>query len=163
MTTTDLIRAALLADVREAAATFRRYEEHHRAKWTNESLEKAEVNAALAARLEATIDLALSAPPGAAQPVAVSSSCPVVSGEAGGHSSGQEAREPDAWLVEWTSGGVVWVHAHASELPAAVQAKAHGVEYVALYRTPPLGAHASQEATRPDTVALIAAVREAKP
>ena len=45
----------LLADLREAAATLRRYEALHRAKNTEDSLAKAEVNAALAARLEATI------------------------------------------------------------------------------------------------------------
>jgi len=47
--------AALLADLTEAAATLRLYEELHRAKGTDESTAKAEVNAALAARFEATI------------------------------------------------------------------------------------------------------------
>jgi len=46
---------ALLADLREAAATLRGYEALHRAKGTNDSTAKAEVNAALAARFEATI------------------------------------------------------------------------------------------------------------
>jgi hypothetical protein len=52
-----LIAAApdLLADLREAAATLRRYEALHRAKGTDDSTEKAEVNAALASRFEATI------------------------------------------------------------------------------------------------------------
>lgn len=45
----------LLADLREAAATLRRYEALHRAKGTDESTAKAEVNAALASRFEATI------------------------------------------------------------------------------------------------------------
>ncbi|WP_040263754.1 hypothetical protein [Pseudomonas massiliensis] len=45
----------LLADLALAAATLRRYEELHRAKGTAESAEKAEVNANLAARFEATI------------------------------------------------------------------------------------------------------------
>lgn len=47
--------AALLADLIEAAATLRRYEALHRAKGTDESTAKAEVNAALASRFEATI------------------------------------------------------------------------------------------------------------
>lgn len=46
---------ALLADLREAAATLRRYEKLHRAKGTDDSTAKAEVNATLAARFEATI------------------------------------------------------------------------------------------------------------
>lgn len=52
-----LITAApeLLADLVEAAATLRRYEALHRAKATAESTEKAEVNAGLATRFEATI------------------------------------------------------------------------------------------------------------
>ncbi|SFB74620.1 hypothetical protein SAMN05216344_102208 [Polaromonas sp. OV174] len=52
-----LIAAApeLLADLREAAATLRRYEALHRAKGTEDSDAKAEVNAALATRFEATI------------------------------------------------------------------------------------------------------------
>lgn len=52
-----LIAAApdLLADLREAAATLRRYEALHRAKGTDESTAKAEVNAALASQFEATI------------------------------------------------------------------------------------------------------------
>ncbi|MBP0948903.1 hypothetical protein JTA33_00375 [Pseudomonas sp. 20GA0080] len=55
-----LIAAApdLLADLREAASTLRRYEAIHRSKGTDDSAEKAEVNAALAARFEATIDKA---------------------------------------------------------------------------------------------------------
>lgn len=48
-------REELLADLREAAATLRRYEQLHRAKGTAESLEKAEVNAGLALRFEQTI------------------------------------------------------------------------------------------------------------
>lgn len=47
--------AALLADLTQAAETLRRYETLHRAKGTADSTEKAEVNAALAARFEATI------------------------------------------------------------------------------------------------------------
>ena len=52
-----LISAApdLLDDLREAAATLRRYEALHRAKNTEDSTAKAEVNAALASRFEATI------------------------------------------------------------------------------------------------------------
>lgn len=45
----------LLADLILAATTLRRYEALHRAKGTTESTDKAEVNAALAARFEATI------------------------------------------------------------------------------------------------------------
>lgn len=45
----------LLVDLRLAAETLRTYEMYHRAKNTAESLEKAEVNAALAARFENTI------------------------------------------------------------------------------------------------------------
>jgi hypothetical protein len=45
----------LLVDLREAAATLRRYETLHRAKGTDDSIAKAEVNAALASRFEATI------------------------------------------------------------------------------------------------------------
>lgn len=45
----------LLADLREAAATLRRYEALHRAKGTADSTAKAEVNAELASRFEATI------------------------------------------------------------------------------------------------------------
>lgn len=45
----------LFDDLIEAAATLRRYETLHRAKNTEESTAKAEVNAALAARFEATI------------------------------------------------------------------------------------------------------------
>lgn len=48
-------RDDLLADLREAAATLRRYETLHRAKGTDDSTAKAEVNAALASRFEATI------------------------------------------------------------------------------------------------------------
>lgn len=52
-----LIAAApeMLADLVEAAATLRRYEALHRAKGTDDSTAKAEVNAALASRFEATI------------------------------------------------------------------------------------------------------------
>lgn len=46
---------ALLADLTEAAATLRRYETLHRAKGTADSTAKAEVNAKLATRFEATI------------------------------------------------------------------------------------------------------------
>jgi hypothetical protein len=45
----------LLADLIEAAATLRRYEALHRSKCTDESTAKAEVNAALATRFEATV------------------------------------------------------------------------------------------------------------
>lgn len=48
-------RGALLADLTEAAATLRRYETLLRAKGTDESTAKAEVNAELATRFEATI------------------------------------------------------------------------------------------------------------
>lgn len=46
---------ALLADLIEAAATLRRYEALHRSKGTDESAAKAEANAALATRFEATV------------------------------------------------------------------------------------------------------------
>ncbi len=60
-----LIAAApdLLADLREAAATLRRYESLHRAKGTDESIVKANVNAAMAARFESTIAKATGATP----------------------------------------------------------------------------------------------------
>ena len=45
----------LLADLMDAAATLRRYEALHRAKGTDDSNAKAEVNAALASRFEVTI------------------------------------------------------------------------------------------------------------
>lgn len=45
----------LMEDLRIAAQTLRRYEELHRAKNTEESTAKAEVNAELASRFEATI------------------------------------------------------------------------------------------------------------
>lgn len=45
----------LFADLLEAATTLRRYEALHRVKNTEESTAKAEVNAELAARFEATI------------------------------------------------------------------------------------------------------------
>jgi hypothetical protein len=45
----------LVADPREAVATLRRYEALHRAKGTVDSTAKAEVNAELAARFDATI------------------------------------------------------------------------------------------------------------
>lgn len=45
----------MLDDLVIAAAQLRKYETLHRAKGTVESLEKAEVNAALASRFEATI------------------------------------------------------------------------------------------------------------
>ncbi|KFE50111.1 hypothetical protein [Pseudomonas syringae] len=45
----------LLADLITAASTLRRYEQSHRAKGTEESTAKAEVNAELATRFEATI------------------------------------------------------------------------------------------------------------
>lgn len=47
--------ATLRADLEVAAQTLRRYEQHHRAKGTPESLEKAQVNADLAARFEVTL------------------------------------------------------------------------------------------------------------
>ena len=52
-----LIAAApdLVADLILAASTLRRYEQSHRAKGTEESTAKAEVNADLATRFEATI------------------------------------------------------------------------------------------------------------
>lgn len=52
---------ALVADLKEAAATLRRYESYHRAKGTPESDAKAEVNAELAARFEVTISKATGA------------------------------------------------------------------------------------------------------
>jgi len=57
MANAKLIAAApdLLADLREAATTLRRYEALHRDKGTDESTAKAEVNAALASRFETTI------------------------------------------------------------------------------------------------------------
>lgn len=48
-------RGFLLADLIEAAATLRHYETMHRAKGTEESTAKAEVNAELATRFESTI------------------------------------------------------------------------------------------------------------
>lgn len=53
----NLIAAApdLLADLELAAETLRRYEALHRAKGTQESLDKADANQALAIRFEATI------------------------------------------------------------------------------------------------------------
>ncbi|WLH25830.1 hypothetical protein PSH76_08360 [Pseudomonas sp. FP215] len=48
-------RDELLADLQKAASTLRRYEQAHRAKGTADSMTKAEVNAALALRFEATI------------------------------------------------------------------------------------------------------------
>jgi hypothetical protein len=48
-------RDVLLTDLQAAATTLRRYEELHRAKGTDESTAKAEVNAALASRFESTI------------------------------------------------------------------------------------------------------------
>lgn len=48
-------RDSLLADLAEAAGTLRRYETLHRAKNTDESTAKAEVNANLASRFERTI------------------------------------------------------------------------------------------------------------
>lgn len=57
-----LISAApeLLADLIDAAATLRSYEALHRAKNTDDSLKKAEVNAELASRFERTIAKATS-------------------------------------------------------------------------------------------------------
>lgn len=57
-----LIAAApeLLADLTAAAAQLRKYETLHRAKNTEDSLRKAEVNAELAARFEQTIAKATS-------------------------------------------------------------------------------------------------------
>jgi hypothetical protein len=54
---TDLACVApeLLTDLVDAASQLRTYEALHRAKGTEESTAKAEVNAALAARFEATI------------------------------------------------------------------------------------------------------------
>lgn len=56
-----LIAAApeLLADLEVAAAQLRQYEALHRAKGTEDSLAKAEVNSDLAGRFEATINKAL--------------------------------------------------------------------------------------------------------
>jgi hypothetical protein len=59
-TASKLIRATtqrdeLLADLRDAAATLRRYEALHLAKGTADSTEKALVNAALAGQFEVTI------------------------------------------------------------------------------------------------------------
>lgn len=57
MANAQLIAAApnMLADLIEAAATLRRYEANHRAKCTDDSLKKADVNAELASRFEQTI------------------------------------------------------------------------------------------------------------
>lgn len=52
-------QSRMLADLTEAAAQLRKYETLHRAKGTPDSREKAEVNAALAARFEATIAAAV--------------------------------------------------------------------------------------------------------
>ncbi len=57
------VPARLLADLTEAAATLRRYEASHRAKDTADSLAKAEVNAELATRFEATIAASKVKPP----------------------------------------------------------------------------------------------------
>lgn len=51
---------SLLADLITAAGTLRHYEALHRAKNTEDSLKKAEVNAALAARFEQAIAKATS-------------------------------------------------------------------------------------------------------
>lgn len=48
--------AALITDLSQAASTLRRYEKAHRAKGTDDSNAKAEVNAALAARFELTLE-----------------------------------------------------------------------------------------------------------
>lgn len=53
---------ALLYDLREAAATLRRYEALHLAKNTPESFAKAEVNGLMAQRFEATIAKATEVP-----------------------------------------------------------------------------------------------------
>lgn len=53
------IGGRLVADLTDAAAQLRKYETLHRAKGTPDSLEKADVNAALAARFEATIAAAV--------------------------------------------------------------------------------------------------------
>lgn len=50
------IKVRLLADLKDAAAQFRKYEVLHRAKNTEDSLAKAEVNRQLAERFEATIN-----------------------------------------------------------------------------------------------------------
>lgn len=59
----DVLAAArvvdLIDDLRTAATTLRRYEALHRAKGTEDSLAKAKVNEALAARFEATLDRAI--------------------------------------------------------------------------------------------------------
>ncbi len=60
----------LLANLIEAASILRSYEVYHRAKNTEDSLKKAEVNAELAGRFEATIARAAAAPAGHAEPVA---------------------------------------------------------------------------------------------
>ncbi|MFT8234845.1 hypothetical protein ACLNBI_25280 [Pseudomonas guariconensis] len=49
---------AMLADLVDAAAQLRKYETLHRAKGTEDSLAKAQVNAELASRFEQTIALA---------------------------------------------------------------------------------------------------------
>lgn len=54
----------LFADLVIAATTLRRYEALHRAKGTSESTEKAEANAELASRFEATIQRATASPMG---------------------------------------------------------------------------------------------------
>lgn len=51
----------LMVDLRVAAETLRKYEALHRAKGTEESTAKAEANAELAARFEATIKKATEA------------------------------------------------------------------------------------------------------
>jgi hypothetical protein len=48
----------LLSDLKAAAQLLREYEAHHRAKNTEDSLTKADVNAQMAARFEAAIGLA---------------------------------------------------------------------------------------------------------
>ncbi len=51
----ETILAELVADLTLAAQTLRRYEKLHREKGTEDSLAKAEVNAKLATRFEATL------------------------------------------------------------------------------------------------------------
>lgn len=58
----DEVAGALRANLVEAAAILRKYEAYHRSKGAAESIEKAEVNAELAGRFEATIAMANTEP-----------------------------------------------------------------------------------------------------
>lgn len=81
----------LLANLIEATAMFRYYEAQHRAKNTEDSLKKAEVNAELAGRFEATIARAAAAPAGHAEPAAIGW---ITTGDV-------EGDEMGGWDIDW--------------------------------------------------------------